>query len=151
MSTTIPSIIATLTQALADPLDEAKCHTALAQLIQLRDEVLGIDTALDTAERSPTGDDYNDVIQALGLTSASSAAAAESQSQWFVISGRIPGDEKDTTMVIESDTVTAAREAFIDNLYSTQPDGTAANVRAKYGSDHYITSVHVSSTPVAEA
>jgi len=151
MSTTIPSIIATLAQALVGPIDETKCHTALAQLMQLRDEVLGLDEALDTAERSPTGDDYNDVIQALGLTPASIAAAAASQSQWFIISGRIPGDEEDTTMVIEADNVTAAREVFIDNLYSTQPDGTAANVRAQYGCDHYITAVHVCSTPVVEA
>lgn len=84
------------------------------------------------------------------------ARATRAQARFFIVSGRIPGSDEDTTLVLPAESSEEAIKTFGAQLWedrSVSPGDQKQlreQCRSRYGDDLYITSVHWSATHIHE-
>lgn len=100
---------------------------------------------LSTEPNTPTG-------EARVSSQDASEDVAQVGLRYYAVTGRIPGDDEDATMLFQADDREHAIEQFKDAMWSGQGDeDDRASMEGEHGTDTYINSVLVSDTPIEEA
>lgn len=75
-----------------------------------------------------------------------------SKSFWYVVNGRIPGDDEDTCVIVEALEQAEAVDKFAQELWEESLDADPADVEERYGARIIITSIAQSkSQPILKA
>ena len=69
-------------------------------------------------------------------------------SQFFVVTGRIPGDDKDTCMMFKAQDRNHAIEQFRDCLWVDEDEDKRAEIKSSYQTDLYVGTVISSEHPM---
>lgn len=72
------------------------------------------------------------------------------QLKWFAVSGRIPGDDEDTSHIFQVANRQEAVAAFDEVMWANENESDRESVRKEHGQSVFINSVVVSSTKIEE-